>query len=378
MLLLLLYVFPHVHSICTLSAPLLSLGLFQVSTHFPFLLSITLSASSKSLILANYDSCPKSFFNTSGQLSAAFSSIDSWVANSLSSELLISPPDSGSAVLCVSLYSCEAISAFAGTVEVVQSQRQPVCPYNCSSNGNCTASGCQCRLGYIGKGCTVPVSLFSSVLEQKVQVDPAEWQIAYVVTDSFQSVLVNIEDCSDSLYLFTSTENQLNSIPSMANSKAAYILSVTNFTINTPDNFLVLSFFCNNDNGCYASFTFSAIPNENYSTSIIISSITIAVGLTAGLVLMLFCCRLYRKCMAKIDNRRSSKVADYVILKHPEMIWSDQTNDKTCAICFEDYDLQSKVRVFECTHGFHSECIDLWIQRKAICPTCKRTLASLN
>ncbi|OMH84231.1 Receptor-like protein [Zancudomyces culisetae] len=44
----------------------------------------------------------------------------------------------------------------------------------------------------------------------------------------------------------------------------------------------------------------------------------------------------------------------------------------TCAICIDDFVAGVKVRKLPCTHFFHTECIDPWLQKQsALCPVCK-------
>ncbi|KAK7324583.1 hypothetical protein VNO77_28257 [Canavalia gladiata] len=43
-----------------------------------------------------------------------------------------------------------------------------------------------------------------------------------------------------------------------------------------------------------------------------------------------------------------------------------------CAICLEDFELGQFCQVFPvCSHIFHSNCIDNWLQKKLTCPVCR-------
>jgi len=46
--------------------------------------------------------------------------------------------------------------------------------------------------------------------------------------------------------------------------------------------------------------------------------------------------------------------------------------DHSCAICYENYNDQSVLRVMKCpgSHGFHKECIDKWLDNSGRCPQC--------
>lgn len=44
-----------------------------------------------------------------------------------------------------------------------------------------------------------------------------------------------------------------------------------------------------------------------------------------------------------------------------------------CNVCYEDVKEGERVRsLLECTHIFHSVCIEKWFHEKTICPTCRK------
>jgi E3 ubiquitin-protein ligase ATL41 len=53
-------------------------------------------------------------------------------------------------------------------------------------------------------------------------------------------------------------------------------------------------------------------------------------------------------------------------------------NDNFCVICQENIQISPKqkciMRVLECTHAFHIDCVDKWFTTNKTCPTCKYTL----
>lgn len=44
---------------------------------------------------------------------------------------------------------------------------------------------------------------------------------------------------------------------------------------------------------------------------------------------------------------------------------------KECVICRNEFENEQIVRILPCTHFFHKECIDKWLQKKMNCPSCK-------
>ncbi|KRX09850.1 hypothetical protein PPERSA_02722 [Pseudocohnilembus persalinus] len=49
-----------------------------------------------------------------------------------------------------------------------------------------------------------------------------------------------------------------------------------------------------------------------------------------------------------------------------------------CSICFDDYEENQFVRILECQHNFHKECVDDWLKQKSNCPLCRKDIAIKN
>jgi len=46
-----------------------------------------------------------------------------------------------------------------------------------------------------------------------------------------------------------------------------------------------------------------------------------------------------------------------------------------CTICLEDVEPGEKIRLLNCTHEFHKNCMDEWLSYKLECPNCKEQLS---
>jgi hypothetical protein len=55
----------------------------------------------------------------------------------------------------------------------------------------------------------------------------------------------------------------------------------------------------------------------------------------------------------------------------PGVIPSD---NMTCAICLDDYELGNEIRLLPCNHHFHKDCADRWLKLNKSCPFCKRLI----
>ena len=53
-----------------------------------------------------------------------------------------------------------------------------------------------------------------------------------------------------------------------------------------------------------------------------------------------------------------------------------KTDEKQCSICLDDFEPSSKIRLINCKHLFHSECLDTWLlQHDYKCPHCRKKVA---
>lgn len=59
-----------------------------------------------------------------------------------------------------------------------------------------------------------------------------------------------------------------------------------------------------------------------------------------------------------------------LIAQLPSGLYDGSKKNKECAICMGEFQLNEKVRFLPCMHIFHSECIDAWLMRSFICPSC--------
>ncbi|CAI6004482.1 unnamed protein product [Closterium sp. NIES-64] len=49
---------------------------------------------------------------------------------------------------------------------------------------------------------------------------------------------------------------------------------------------------------------------------------------------------------------------------------------RECAVCLGEYVAGERIKVVPaCAHGFHADCIDLWLAAKTTCPICRQDLA---
>ncbi len=77
----------------------------------------------------------------------------------------------------------------------------------------------------------------------------------------------------------------------------------------------------------------------------------------------------------------NEEFADHDQEAHNEQIIQTLTTKKVtvesknlCAICLKTYRVGETLFQLECSHHFHTDCIEPWLKRQTQCPTCRRQL----
>ncbi|KAI8789753.1 RING finger protein 24 [Biomphalaria glabrata] len=90
----------------------------------------------------------------------------------------------------------------------------------------------------------------------------------------------------------------------------------------------------------------------------------LGVGAFTLLLSFCFCCYLWRLKKAGQYEEKGYVVKKFTFRdKH-------QQND-TCSVCLEEFKKGEKIAVCTCRHGFHSKCLEQWLEHKNNCPLCK-------
>lgn len=59
-----------------------------------------------------------------------------------------------------------------------------------------------------------------------------------------------------------------------------------------------------------------------------------------------------------------------LIRSEPDNIQIDETE---CSICKEDYLEDESIKLLECKHNFHKDCINIWLAIHSSCPVCRKS-----
>lgn len=59
-----------------------------------------------------------------------------------------------------------------------------------------------------------------------------------------------------------------------------------------------------------------------------------------------------------------------LIQQLPSGTYDESRKHKECVICMIDFEVKDQIKCLPCMHTFHQSCIDSWLVRSLICPSC--------
>jgi hypothetical protein len=69
----------------------------------------------------------------------------------------------------------------------------------------------------------------------------------------------------------------------------------------------------------------------------------------------------------RINSENNNRNKEYIIV-------NKEFDNNECIICLEDMKVGDKIRILECGHIYHYDCINAWIRKKGSinCPICSK------
>jgi len=110
-------------------------------------------------------------------------------------------------------------------------------------------------------------------------------------------------------------------------------------------------------------------PQKSSTVMWILLSVACLVIIIWILLAILRCCRIAKNSKIVPQFKIILKNDKFPIICYKEM---NKKDDDTCSICQVKFEIQSTVRVLECGHFYHKDCIDEWFQTQKNCCICKK------
>jgi len=135
--------------------------------------------------------------------------------------------------------------------------------------------------------------------------------------------------------------------------------------------------------GQWLIYSGTCIHSKVLRVYVIITIMVFYIQLTWPIILMFFLCiclpcvwiivRAFRKprtairsTVKKLKTRKWTK---------EEVGDLESDKEKTCVICYLDYEVDEVIKTLPCGHEYHADCVDRWLQKhNRTCPTCRHDI----
>ncbi|XP_016455082.2 E3 ubiquitin-protein ligase ATL23-like [Nicotiana tabacum] len=76
-----------------------------------------------------------------------------------------------------------------------------------------------------------------------------------------------------------------------------------------------------------------------------------------------------------VKSAQKDGLSDVQLEKLPKFTGKDLSSGNDCAICLDVIENEELARLVPgCNHGFHLECLDLWLSKQPFCPVCRHKI----
>ncbi|CAD8150663.1 unnamed protein product [Paramecium pentaurelia] len=260
-----------------------------------------------------------------------------------------------------------------------------ICYIKCQNKGYCNDGICKCKEQYIGDDCSLKI--FNLKYQDKLVPN----QIYYLTIEKQELIRFEFkENCS---FFFECIINYPFYKRGQLKVQSYIQISLRN-SQECIDNFRYSNYqFSQFKQPLYLFSTTNFVQIIKSESQEILNSNTIVyivsfVGL-ALLLVFIIACIIWKKRISQISDisRNSLQMSQKTeLINQVNKLMPIQTyeqliknfpgliDDQYCQICLQNYNKDHKIRISYCTHFFHAECLDIWIEKNENCPTCRSSL----
>ena len=259
------------------------------------------------------------------------------------------------------------------------------CEHGCVY-GQCSSGVCSCTDNwYMGYDCSIALNTLVVNYNYVTDLQPYNWGFALVSYSSASTINLDLEDIMPGTRIFEIKSRSGQELPSMINNDAEYWLglgqSSNTFTINTsPLPYWVWGIYCYSNSECKANLKlyYPSSSSSSFMWIIIATIISLALICIATPIILRMILKFRERNEARVAVAQVESRKDQLRQKYPDEKYVEQEEKASCIICFEDFSEGCMVRKLNCTHTFHSKCIDEWYLNNNKCPLCKRDMFDAN
>ena len=75
--------------------------------------------------------------------------------------------------------------------------------------------------------------------------------------------------------------------------------------------------------------------------------------------------------LLEADPHQTAGLTKLQINNLPLRFFEEEDADKICTICLTEYTEGNMLRILPCSHEYHYQCIDQWLEEHSNCPICR-------
>ena len=334
-------------------------------------------------LMGSYGSYPVVSYDESNNVlttNCEICSIETWASGT--SELLVNPMEREIGAIFISAFTLSDDCSEEVEAEISTYQENSSIDY-CSDCGLSSDSGCDCFIGYAGYSCSTEIEeITTSDRQYNLAIGPNQWEFFYMhILDEDQ---LNFQiSTSSNILMYLNPNNSTQNMPFMNHSLFTYQL-IASEEDNTTEyevycgqykmRYMLWSIYCMQNEVCNLILDFGSRGDSEFHELIIIL-VCSCVGVCICICGLFFAARILKK---KILSRREGSSNPSIVyacemdkLFPRHLYQTKDVSQGSCVICFTDISIGAECRELKCTHVFHTECIDQWVQVKQECPICK-------
>lgn len=96
----------------------------------------------------------------------------------------------------------------------------------------------------------------------------------------------------------------------------------------------------------------------------------IELSLFSLLILVVIIVIIIVTCFRRCNRRNHSTVITYIPPKDNDTVSCPEDLQNECAICLEQFNAGDAIKIMDCGHYYHQECIDEWLEKGGDCAKC--------
>ncbi|OMJ95195.1 hypothetical protein SteCoe_1396 [Stentor coeruleus] len=342
-------------------------------TQYHIILSSMSNETSETLLVAKLNSKPKIIKGPPDlRIDADIYDYNSWVSGSQTHKLILTQGNNW----FIGIYITPGIKIWNLTINGINTAE---CFSSCTFHGNCMHSQCLCDDKWVGIDCSIFIQPIIFNKDYAVTLNHNEYMY-FSIQSNYSSLCEFKKQPNNILEVYYKTIGAgISDIVGNRDKAGSCILGhANNFKECLISGKSIFSIYSKKSQSLTIKCPYIKISNSsNPKSSSILMSVLLSV---ASVIIIVWATVAIIKCIKYRRRKRTHHTFTKIIKNErlPVVTFKDleKKDIDNCPVCLQKYLENSEVRVLECAHFYHKECIDEWFQNNPFCCICKRSYSS--